>query len=289
MTTTYPVQHIHSLNNIAIREYSLADIESADLNIHVYHQSIVFSVYQPQKNAFIGFVRYQFEQAVDMDYLFLKLKLLKSTEELLNFTFKKKIIHIATNGAILIPSDFFHKDAMASLYEFNFTKKYENYFTISVGNIEVISGLTYRTKLFLDELFGSYETQHIAYSLLTYFQKIQVLSTTSSSIFLHMIDGSAFIIAYDGGKLIFYNQYFTRNEEDMLYYILAVYEQLQLNTEHHELVLSGWIDTRSDMYKLMFKYIRNISFAKQIFTKHIPPQYPLDLQSCFIDVFNSHL
>jgi hypothetical protein len=49
--------------------------------------------------------------------------------------------------------------------------------------------------------------------------------------------------------------------EDIAYYLIFVFEQLNLNPEEITLVLMGSVDRYSPVYDLLFRYIRNIDFA----------------------------
>ena len=46
-----------------------------------------------------------------------------------------------------------------------------------------------------------------------------------------------------------------------MYYLIFVVEQLKLNPENIELIITGELDKHSSLSDLLHKYIRNISFA----------------------------
>ncbi|MFQ3579179.1 MAG: DUF3822 family protein [Bacteroidales bacterium] len=61
-------------------------------------------------------------------------------------------------------------------------------------------------------------------------------------------------------KLLLYNTFFYADENDMVYFIMLLYDQLQLNTEINELVLMGTILKQSEGVRMLSNYIRHISF-----------------------------
>ena len=60
-------------------------------------------------------------------------------------------------------------------------------------------------------------------------------------------------------KLILYNSFEYKTPQDFIYYILFTAEQLQLNPENFVLKLIGKIDETDELFKICYKYIRNVS------------------------------
>ena len=70
-------------------------------------------------------------------------------------------------------------------------------------------------------------------------------------------------ITLESKHLKFFNSFNYKTAEDLIYYLLFTYEQLQLNPDQTPLIISGEIEEDSEVYKLLFKYIRNISFTRR--------------------------
>tara|TARA_B110000977_G_scaffold6008_1_gene8467 strand:- start:134 stop:910 length:777 start_codon:yes stop_codon:yes gene_type:complete len=78
------------------------------------------------------------------------------------------------------------------------------------------------------------------------------------------VENTAFeIIVLDGRKLKFFNSYTYRSAEDVIYYLLFACEQLGLNPDQIPVVISGEIEESSEVYKLLYRYVRNLSFIKR--------------------------
>jgi hypothetical protein len=71
------------------------------------------------------------------------------------------------------------------------------------------------------------------------------------------------VIVLDGRKLLFFNSFQYRTKEDFAYYLIYVLEQLGLNPEKAALVLMGEILKTSDIYNIIFKYVRNVDFIQR--------------------------
>ncbi len=71
------------------------------------------------------------------------------------------------------------------------------------------------------------------------------------------------ILVLEGSKLKFHNGYSYRTAEDLIYYLLFACEQLELNPDQIPLLISGELEEESEVYKILYKYIRNIDFIKR--------------------------
>ena len=69
------------------------------------------------------------------------------------------------------------------------------------------------------------------------------------------------IVLLENGKLIFSNAFQYKAAEDIAYYILFVYEQMHLDPEEVELVVSGEIEKTAKEHSLLYNYIRHVKFA----------------------------
>ena len=61
-------------------------------------------------------------------------------------------------------------------------------------------------------------------------------------------------------KLEFFNSFNFKTKEDFIYYVLFTSEQLQLNPEEFVLTFLGGVEKESELYDIVFKYVRNIEF-----------------------------
>ena len=97
------------------------------------------------------------------------------------------------------------------------------------------------------------------------------------------------IVILNGRELLFSNAFTYKAPEDIAYYILFVYEQLRLNPEEIELVLSGEIEKTAEEHTLLYNYIRHVKFAS--LPDSFKYSYKFDeIQSHrFISLFNQYL
>lgn len=93
-----------------------------------------------------------------------------------------------------------------------------------------------------------------------------------------------FLYAYDRTNLMLANSYTYRSAQDFLYYVLLAYEQLGIKTDQAPLYLSGRILEDSDIYRLLTRYIKNLSFLPSSKIKR-GPQLERHPHYFFYDLF----
>ncbi len=83
-------------------------------------------------------------------------------------------------------------------------------------------------------------------------------------VFLHVRNNYIDIVILEEDGLLFYNTFEYVTQEDLLYYLLYVFENQKLNPEEVPLVITGNIEKTSQVFELIKTYIRNISFGARI-------------------------
>ena len=61
-------------------------------------------------------------------------------------------------------------------------------------------------------------------------------------------------------KLLLFNVFEYHSKEDFIYYVLFVFEQLNLDVETTPIKLSGQIEKDDDIYSILYTYVRHIGF-----------------------------
>lgn len=85
-------------------------------------------------------------------------------------------------------------------------------------------------------------------------------------VFLNIRNEAMDIMVFDGRQVSFFNTFAWRSPEDILYYLVFVMEQLNLNPEQVPVVVSGETEGKGSLMDLMFTYIRHVEFAKRTTT-----------------------
>lgn len=96
-----------------------------------------------------------------------------------------------------------------------------------------------------------------------------------TSVYVQVGDLNMHILVFANEKLEFSNTFAFKEKEDFIYFILLVYNQLNLNPESTPLYFSGRIDRSSPLYAIAYQYIGVLDFidvkaSGLVFGKEIP-------------------
>ncbi len=186
------------------------------------------------------------------------------TEELLQQRYGSVNITHVNRLSSLVPNALFDPDNLKQYIKFS-SKIYKNDYIVfdPIENHEIINvyvPFVNINNFFLDK-FGGFEYKHASTILVE-----SLLNTYKFSerphVFVHVLETQLEIVAIAKNKLLLYNSFSYETKEDFIYYILFIAEQLQLNPEKFELILSGFIEKESEKFKIAYTYIRNVSLLE---------------------------
>ncbi|MDG1681994.1 MAG: DUF3822 family protein, partial [Flavobacteriaceae bacterium] len=98
--------------------------------------------------------------------------------------------------------------------------------------------------------------KHYTTNLVNEVYKIEK-NNTNSNLYLNINNSKIDIILVSENQLKFINTFDYSTDEDIVYYVLFCFEQLNLNPENSPVVLAG--DFNESTYNMIFKYIRHLS------------------------------
>lgn len=85
----------------------------------------------------------------------------------------------------------------------------------------------------------------------------------ANRVFLHIRDKAFDLLIYDGRQIRYFNTFTWLVAEDVVYFLIFVLEQLGMNPEQASVVLLGNIDRGSNLFELIFRYVRNMEFGRR--------------------------
>lgn len=129
---------------------------------------------------------------------------------------------------------------------------------------------------------------HVSTALIEGFQKIAELRQ-GHQVFANMRDGLIQIFFFDGKDLIFANSYTFQFSQDLVYYLMMVYEQFKLNPETIPLSISGYLTQDSDIFKFIYRYIRHVNFIQAPLYLRFGQQFTGIPQHFYFDLFSIKL
>lgn len=114
---------------------------------------------------------------------------------------------------------------------------------------------------YIFETFGEFTYKHSSTVLVdTLLQKKHESDTTE--VYLHVNSNTIEIAVLDKKQLQLFNVFEYHSKEDFIYYVLFVFEQLNLDVETTLVYLSGLVNKNDELYTLLYTYIRHVEFEK---------------------------
>ena len=170
------------------------------------------------------------------------------------------IIH-ENNLSTFVPTALFDEQFLGSYLQFN-TKVFESdFFTydeVSTYQMNNVYIPYININNFFIDAFGQFSAKHANTILVS---KLLDLSKNvdEKKMFVHMSFNHFEIIVVQNQKLLLFNTFDYKTPEDLIYYLLFAAEQLNLNPEFFKFEFLGSISEKDDFFKIVYKYIRNVS------------------------------
>lgn len=266
------------------RIFDKASSEKYNLSIRLQPDGLLFSVFDPENQKYIGFESVMLAGATEI-YEFI------SKSDLLIRKFKKTTCITPASKYTIVPGALFAPDKSAEY--FSFVYQLENWEELST------------TKLNYDDAELIYASD-IAYSQIAkdYFPHSSVLpgvaafinyilprfrNSRDSAMFLNLYSDNFDLLLLENGRMVFCNSFNYKTIEDLVYYTIFVADQLKVNPEKVELKLSGNIASQAELLKLLRKYIKTVDLLN--IDTEIQISYALNEleRNQYIDLLNPRL
>lgn len=194
-------------------------------------------------------------------------------------------ISLGNSTYTIVPSVFAVKGNEASLLNFSNTKNADVVRNEKFKDMQFIYGADPELISLLEKEFKNAVIRHSGSAAIELF--FSNPSLKNADVWINIEAASFELLAGKGKKLLFYNRFDFSGNEDVLYYLLFMMEQYQLDSEKIRLYLSGNIEAGNSLYNLLKKYIRHISFAVNA-VRFADAEWKLPEHACFT-LLNQHL
>ena len=282
---------ITQVNSFIDEAFDIKNISGYHLIIHISIDNIWLAINELQKNKYIAFENYSFKDVYDFDMVLDTLDLLIKESKLLPHRYKSVSCVVVNNLSTVIPTPLFDDFKKKMYLEFNTTLPGDEVVladTIKNLDAKNVFALPLRLKTKLEGFFDRVNFHHFS-SLLIEGLLTQNKNQTTKKLFVHIQPSHFEAIVIEGKSLLFYNTFNHHTPEDLIYYLLFVCEQLQLNPENIEVILLGEVERNSALYSITQKYIRNLKFGE----RPADADYSYQLQTLpkhhYFTLFNSYL
>jgi hypothetical protein len=243
---------------------SLKTIIENKLSIQFDLDGFSFSIYNTLTEKEVYFREYEFKNSqVTPENLLLKIKNIFKTDTHLQNDFNSVTVVHQNNLSALVPNRFFSEKNLASYLNFNIKTLPIDYITFDAIN-SINSKNIYvpyvNINNYLFQNFGEFEYQHHSTVLIE--KLLNIKGNSEKKMYVNVSKTTLDITIIENNKLLLFNTFSYNTEEDFIYYILFVAEQLNLDVNEFPLYFTGKISANTTIYKITYKYIKNIYFLE---------------------------
>lgn len=278
--------------NIVDESFHLESLRYYHLFIELGAEILSYCVFDHKRNKYLLLRSYEFESFGNKLSIEENIKQVILTDELLRQQdFDKTSVSIVNNTSTLLPVPLFDENKAKEILEFNFHLHDTDEIHVDhLNSIDAknIFALPYSLSSIIEKSFSNTSIHHFSSALIEsisfQYKNMQAPLTT-----VHVRNKNIELIVTQNKKLLFYNSFPYVTPEDYIYYLLFVYEKLELNPETVNLVLKGKIDRNSELYKITNKYIRNVSFGTRPDTFNFSYRFDNLAHHRFPALLNQHL
>ncbi|HLV14734.1 MAG TPA: DUF3822 family protein [Xanthomarina sp.] len=254
------------LMEIANKTYN--KLNNLDLSIQISLNGLSFCILNQDTNTISYLKHFEKDKKLSPFEALDFLKLLFSTEKELQEDFNNVHVIYINELATIVPKALFNEDYLADYLKFNskiLKSDFIAYDHLNINDSVSVYVPYVNVNNYIYDTFGSFTYSHFSTILVDKILQIEKHSE-NVKLYVHVNKDHFEIVVSNQGKLNLYNTFDYSSKEDFIYYILFTIEQLKLNPEKINVVLLGDIEQESNLYEILYKYIRHISFGKRIDT-----------------------
>lgn len=289
--TTEIKNKLTQLHSFIDEAFDAKKTASYQLLLQVGISDILISILDKQKNKYIALEKYAVSNVHNFDGVNELLDTLIKESKLVNHKFQSVTCTIVNNLSTLVPNALFEEERKKMYLKFNATLQGDELVLVDeIKNLDAknVFALPISLKGKLDGQFSNVKYHHASSTLIDSLVGNNK-NQTGKKLYVHVQETHFETVVIDGKNLIFYNTFNYQSPEDFIYYLLFVYEQLQLNPEKIETILLGEIEKTSAMYTFTQKYIRTIKFGERADSSDFSYQLQTLPKHFYFTLFNSYL
>lgn len=190
--------------------------------------------------------------------------------------FRDTQISIESPNFNLLPSSFVSKENLED--QINFSQSISYQFVVVKNKIlntsqELLIAIHKGLRSVINEYLSTAKINHSISILHDSIISKSIINTDDDQIFAYISERNLYLMAYIKKELVFANSYHFTSKEDFIYFILLVYQTVNLTPEKNQLNLLGEISPSSALYNICYQYIRNISLLNKIENMNLDPDF----------------
>ena len=233
-----------------------------ELSIQIHLNGLSFCILNRSSNTVEFLKSIDFEHKLNPSNVLDHLKAELSSKTIFSDDFDAVLVIHQNELATLVPKEFYSEDHKADYLKFNTKILRTDFITqddIAVNDNVNVYVPYVNINNYIFDTFGEFVYKHASTLLINAILQ-KTSATESPEVFININSSTFELLVADKKKLLLFNVFEYHTKEDFIYYVLFVFEQLQLDVETTLIQLSGQIDKDDAIYTMLYTYVRHIDF-----------------------------
>lgn len=261
------------------------NITHLKLSIQVSLSGLSFCVLNSATNEIEYLKTSNFNKRLNPNQVLDKLKHLFNSEKELKRSFEEiNVIH-KNELSTIVPKALFNEDNLADYLKFNnkiLSTDFITYDEINLNDSVNVYVPYININNYLYDTFGEFTYKHFSTIFIEQVLKAEK-NAEKPKMYVNVCNEYFEVVVAQNGKLTFYNTFEYCTKEDFIYYVLFTAEQLNLNPETLELIFTGNIDSKDELYAIAYKFVRFVFFSERLDNfKYMENAQPQNNHSLFV-------
>ncbi|WP_224490126.1 DUF3822 family protein [Robertkochia flava] len=242
---------------------NIIDTSLKELSIQVSLSGLSFCIRDTAKERITALEHRYFEQPANAESLVEELRRLLEEDALASTDFKEvKVIH-DNELSTFVPRALFNESNLSDYLKYSVKILETDYISFDeIKSHDMFNVYVPFTNVnnFIFDRFGSFEYKH-ASTILVETLLNRFKGGDNHKVFVQVGRTHFDVVVLSDKKLLLHNSFSYQTREDFIYYLLYIFEQLDLNREETELHLLGDIQEGDGLYNIAYTYIRKVSLG----------------------------
>ena len=239
-----------------------------ELSIQINLNGLSFCILNRTQNT-IEFLRnIEFEQKLTPSALLDQLKAALSGNSVFSEDFHNVLVIHQSELATLVPKELYDAEHKADYLKFNSKILRNDFITedfIFINKSVNVYVPYVNINNYIFETFGEFVYKHSSSILIDSLLQRNQLNKKEPIVYLNVNKNTVEVIVIENNKLQLFNVFDYHSQEDFIYYVLFVFEQLKLDVETTPVELTGNIVIGDSLFVMLYLYVRHVRFLEEAY------------------------
>lgn len=251
------------MRNIAVIDESFDNSQTSSYQLLIQYggQSYTFALFDSFSMKYIALKNIWYPKPVSPELQGDHLRNLIQTDNYLTRSFQKILFMYLSPSVVLVPDPLFQADHTETYFRFAFQPSMGDIILhrrLVSADSHVLFSLPRSLQNYLSGSFDAVQVFHQSFPLIDNALRYSKQHNTQGCVYLNAHAGFIDLMVIQSNQLKLYNCFSIRSTEDLLFFVLYLYDQFNLSQENIPLVLSGFIEFYEGADRMLAGYIRNV-------------------------------